>query len=66
MGEKDVPDPQGMARAFGLDRLADRFPDDVQRAAAFAKSLAEQLPRDLNPAEEPSHVFRAAIPGTVA
>jgi hypothetical protein len=56
-------DPQGLARALGLDRLANDYPDDVARAAAFAKSLAESLPRDLSAAEEPAHVFRADIPG---
>lgn len=59
-------DPQGLARAFGLDRLADAYPDDVLRAATFAKSLAESLPRDLKPAEEPAHVFRNDAPKSVA
>ncbi len=52
-------DPQGLARAFGLDRLADDYPDDIARAATFAKSLAESLPRNLSAADEPAHVFRA-------
>jgi hypothetical protein len=59
MAETNISDPQELARAFGLDRLADRFPDDVERAAAFAKSLAERLPKDLTAADEPAHVFRA-------
>ena len=62
MSEINDLDPQGMARAFGLDRLADDYPDDVVRAATFAKSLAESLPRDLRAAEEPAHVFRADSP----
>ncbi len=59
-GKHDL-DPQGLARAFGLDRLADGYPDDIANAANFAKSLAESLPRDLNAADEPAHVFRADL-----
>lgn len=64
MGAKSTFDPQGVARAFGLDRLADDFPEDIERAAQFARSLAEQLPRDLTAADEPAHVFRADKTGT--
>ena len=55
----DDTDPLATARAFGLDRLADAYPDEVVEAAAFARLLAEKLPRDLAPAEEPAHVYRA-------
>lgn len=51
-----------MARAFGLELLADNYPEDIARAASFAKSLAESLPRDIVPAEEPAHVFRGTRP----
>jgi hypothetical protein len=64
MGATNTPDPQSMARAFGLDRMAERFPDEIERAAEFAKSLADQLPRNLTPADEPAHVFRPTRPGS--
>jgi len=55
----DETDPLATARQFGLRRLADDYPDEVKEAAAFARLLAERLPRDLAPAEEPAHVYRA-------
>ncbi len=57
----DDGDPLAKAREFGLHRLADDYPDEVAEAVAFARSLADQLPRDLAPAEEPAHVYRAHI-----
>ncbi len=57
----DEDNAKEMARAIGLDRLVDAYPDDVARAFAFAKSLTDRLPRDLAPAEEPAHVYRAGV-----
>lgn len=47
------------ARAAGLDRMAERFPDDVARAFAFAASLRARMPGGVEPADEPAHVYRA-------
>ena len=47
------------ARAAGLDRMAERFPDDVARAFAFAQSLRSRMTIDVEPADEPAHVYRA-------
>lgn len=47
------------ARAAGLERMATQFPDDVARAFAFARSLRARMPRDIAPADEPAHVYRA-------
>ena len=32
---------------------------DVARAFAFAASLRERMPRKVEPADEPAHVYRA-------
>ncbi|GEM_PF-2283420 len=64
MSNQDNLDPQAMARAFGLDRLAENFPEDIEHSATFSKSLADGLPSDLTPAEEPAHVFRCTQPDT--
>lgn len=55
----DQSDPLDTARDFGLHRLADGYPDEIREAAAFARLLAQKLPRDLAPNEEPAHVYRA-------
>ena len=62
MSTNDDLDPQSMARAFGLDKLANSYPEDIERAAVFAKSLAERLPHALVAAEEPANVFRSTKP----
>lgn len=58
MGEDDKEALEA-ARAAGLDRMAERFPDDVARAFAFAASLRERMPRAVEPSDEPAHVYRA-------
>ena len=40
--------------------MADRYPDDVARAFAFAQSLRTRITIDVEPADEPAHVYRAA------
>lgn len=50
---------QDAARSAGLEKMAAQFPDDVARAFEFAKTLAERLPRDIAPTDEPAHVYRA-------
>ncbi len=59
MSAKDNTDALEAAHNAGLDKMAEQFPDDVARAFEFAKSLAERLPRDIAPTDEPAHVFRA-------
>jgi hypothetical protein len=56
---KDSSEAQNAARNAGLIKMADQFPDDVARAFEFAKSLAERMPRDIAPSDEPAHVYRA-------
>jgi hypothetical protein len=57
----DEADPLDTAREFGLHRLADDYPDEIREAAAFARLLAQKLPRDLAASEEPAHVYRAKV-----
>ncbi len=63
MNAKDNTDALEAARNAGLSKMAKQFPDDVARAFEFAKSLAERLPRDIAPADEPAHVYRAGRAG---
>lgn len=60
MGDIDFEKALEAARAAGLDRMADRYPDDVARAFAFAQSLRTRITIDVEPADEPAHVYRAA------
>jgi hypothetical protein len=45
------------ARALELQKLAERFPDDLSRALAGAEALARRLPRDHHWTAEPAHVY---------
>ncbi|NKB55200.1 MAG: hypothetical protein GKS00_02590 [Alphaproteobacteria bacterium] len=59
MNAKINSEAQEAARNAGLAKMTEQFPDDVARAFEFAKSLAERMPRDIAPADEPAHVYRA-------
>ena len=59
MSDTDNDKAMEAARAAGLDRMAERFPDDVARAFAFAQSLRSRMTIDVEPADEPAHVYRA-------
>lgn len=54
---------QEAARSIGLEKMSAQFPDDVARAFEFAKTLADRLPRDIAPTDEPAHVYRAREAG---
>ena len=59
MSDTDSKKALEAARAAGLGRMADRYPDDVARAFTFAQSLRSRLTIDVAPADEPAHVYRA-------
>jgi len=59
MSGSDNSEALEAARAVGLDRMADQYPDDVARAYNFAKSLRSRMTIDVAPADEPAHVYRA-------
>jgi len=63
MADNDRTDAFETARSAGLERMTERFPDDVKRAYEFARSLSRRLPRDIGPADEPAHVYRAGDSG---
>lgn len=63
MSAQDNKDALEAAASAGLSKMAEQFPDDVARAFDFAKSLTERLPRDIAPADEPAHVYRARSAG---
>jgi hypothetical protein len=47
------------ARAFGLDRLTDEHLQQFESATVGMERLLKRLPRDLPPAQEPAHIYRA-------
>jgi hypothetical protein len=47
------------ARAFGLDRLSKEHLKQFERATNGMEPLLKRLPRDLRPAQEPAHIYRA-------
>jgi|LNFM01.1.fsa_nt_gb hypothetical protein len=48
-----------LARRAGLERYLADHPEQLRAALASASALRDRLPRDLSPAEEPAHVYRA-------
>jgi len=42
---------------LGLQKLAQQYPMDLQKALENGASLANQLPKDLHWTEEPAHTF---------
>ena len=59
MSDTDNTKALEAARAAGLDRMAERYPEDVACAFAFAQSLRSRMTIDVEPADEPAHVYRA-------
>ena len=47
------------ARALGLDRLTDKHLEQFERATTGMERHLKRLPRDMPPAQEPAHVYRA-------
>ena len=47
------------ARALGLDRLTEEHLAQFERATTGMERHLKRLPRDLQPAQEPAHVYRA-------
>jgi hypothetical protein len=47
------------ARALGLDRLTDEHLEQFERATAGMERHLKRLPRDMPPAHEPAHIYRA-------
>lgn len=47
-----------LAKAAGLTRILEEYPEDLMAALKAAAALADRLPRDSAPAEECAHVFR--------
>jgi hypothetical protein len=47
------------ARTLGLDRLTDEHLDQFERATTGMERHLKRLPRDMPPAQELAHVFRA-------
>ena len=50
------------ARALGLDRLTDQHLDQFARAIAGMELHLKRLPRNMPPAREPAHIYRAKVP----
>jgi hypothetical protein len=50
-------DPLQQARARGLDRLADAFPDAVTEAAKAAERMRGEFVETLPPAAEPATIL---------
>lgn len=48
-----------LARRAGLERYLADHPDQLRTALASASSIRDRLPKDLSPADEPAHVYRA-------
>ena len=46
-------------RALGLDRLTDEHLEQFERATTDMERHLKRLPRDMPPAQEPAHVYRA-------
>lgn len=59
MSDRDQTEALEAARTIGLDRMAEKYPDDVARAFEFAKSLTKRMTIDVAPSDEPAHVYRA-------
>ena len=47
------------ACALGLDRLTEEHLAQFERATTAIDRHLKRLPRDLQPAQEPAHVYRA-------
>ena len=47
------------ARALGLDRLTDEHLEQFERATSGMERHLKRLPRDMPPAHEPAHIYRA-------
>ena len=47
------------ARVLGLDRLTEEHLAQFERATTAMDRHLKRLPRDLQPAQEPAHVYRA-------
>ena len=50
---------RALARALGLERFAELFPEAFDRARAQAVSMRGKVPGPEGIAEEPAHVYRA-------
>jgi hypothetical protein len=50
---------RGKARPLGLDRLTDQHLEQFERATTGMERHLKRLPRDMPPAQEPAHVYRA-------
>ena len=46
-------------RALGLDRLNDEHLEQFERATTSMEHHLKRLPRDMRPAQEPAHIYRA-------
>ena len=47
------------ARALGLDRLTEEHLAQLERAMTSMERHLKRLPRDIQPAQEPAHAYRA-------
>jgi hypothetical protein len=47
------------ARALGLDRLTEKHLEQFERATTGTERHLKRLPRDMPPAQEPAHIYRA-------
>lgn len=58
--QRDKDELVQKASALRLNKLADQFPADLDRALANSKALIERLPVDLHWSEEPAHTYSLA------
>jgi hypothetical protein len=47
------------ARRLGLDRLTDEHLKQFERATTSMERHLQRLPREMPPAQEPAHIYRA-------
>jgi hypothetical protein len=59
LGDETPRELRARARALGLDRLSEEHLEQFTRAVAGMARHLDRLPRDLPPAEEPAHIYRA-------
>jgi hypothetical protein len=50
-------------RSHGLERIAERYPGELDRAEAAAAAMVRRLGRDVAMPDEPAHVFVLAARG---
>lgn len=53
---------RSFAKAAGLKRMLDDHAQQLKTALVGAKAIADRLPRDLAPEDEPAHVYRISSP----